>query len=60
MDSASTAPGTRSAWSTEALCSGTKQRLGQLSVADFSESPGQWFSDKSPPFGEKYQVVRWR
>ena len=39
---------------TVALCSGTKRRQGQLSVVDFSESPGHWFSDKSPPFGEKY------
>ena len=53
MDGVSTASATRSARSTEALCSGTKQRLGQLSVADFSESPGHWFSDKSLPFGEK-------
>ena len=53
VDGVSTASATRSARSTEALCSGTKQRLGQLSVADFSESPGHWFSDKSSPFGEK-------
>ena len=53
MDGVSTVPGTCSAPSTEALCSGTKRRQGQLSVVDFSESPGQWFSDKSPPFGEK-------
>ena len=39
--------------STEALYSGTKRRQGQLSIADFSESPGHWFSDKSLPFGEK-------
>ena len=39
--------------STEDLCSETKGRQGQLSIADLSESPGHWFSDKSSPFGEK-------
>ena len=53
MYGGSTASATRSAPSTEALCSGTKRRQGQHSVADFSESPGHWFSDKSLPFGEK-------
>ena len=44
----------------EALCSGTKRRQGQLSVVDFSESPGQWFSDKVLQLERKYQVVIWR
>ena len=53
MDGVSTVPATRSAPSTEALCSESQRRQGQLSVAAVSESPGHWFSDKSLPFGEK-------
>ena len=53
VDGVSTAPATCSALSTEALCSESQRRQGQLSVAAVSESPGHWFSDKSLPFGEK-------